>query len=161
MYLSILGLLLLYMVYLTLLEPMLKRRLFGHSQLIQSDDDGGVRVPLNTTALHCFFSNMVLPHHPSQLLLWSFIYFSLMSLSTAYHTRFILQGNWRGNAQITLTTTDSGWNQHANRSWKQHCVVKLTPSTGSGRELLKVLSHSVSDPLVTIFTGKELQQCMM
>lgn len=39
MYLSILGLLLLYMVYLTLLEPMLKRRLFGHSQLIQSDDD--------------------------------------------------------------------------------------------------------------------------
>ncbi|XP_008403478.1 transmembrane protein 9B [Poecilia reticulata] len=38
-YLSILGLLLLYMVYLTLLEPMLKRRLFGHSQLIQSDDD--------------------------------------------------------------------------------------------------------------------------
>lgn len=42
MYLSILGLLLLYMVYLTLLEPMLKRRLFGHSQLIQNDDDGGV-----------------------------------------------------------------------------------------------------------------------
>lgn len=39
MYLSILGLLLLYMVYLTLLEPMLKRRLFGHSQLIQSEDD--------------------------------------------------------------------------------------------------------------------------
>lgn len=39
MYLSILGLLLLYMVYLTLLEPMLKRRLFGHSQLIQNDDD--------------------------------------------------------------------------------------------------------------------------
>uniref|UniRef100_A0A8C6T766 TMEM9 domain family, member B n=1 Tax=Neogobius melanostomus TaxID=47308 RepID=A0A8C6T766_9GOBI len=39
MYLSILGLLLLYMIYLTLLEPMLKRRLFGHSQLIQSDDD--------------------------------------------------------------------------------------------------------------------------
>ena len=43
LYLSILGLLLLYMVYLTLLEPMLKRRLFGHSQLIQSDDDVGVR----------------------------------------------------------------------------------------------------------------------
>lgn len=42
MYLSILGLLLLYMVYLTLLEPMLKRRLFGHSQLIQNDDDVGV-----------------------------------------------------------------------------------------------------------------------
>lgn len=41
-YLSILGLLLLYMVYLTLLEPMLKRRLFGHSQLIQNDDDVGV-----------------------------------------------------------------------------------------------------------------------
>ncbi|XP_076012270.1 transmembrane protein 9B [Genypterus blacodes] len=38
-YLSILGLLLVYMVYLTLLEPILKRRLFGHSQLIQSDDD--------------------------------------------------------------------------------------------------------------------------
>ncbi|XP_015193509.1 transmembrane protein 9B isoform X2 [Lepisosteus oculatus] len=38
-YLSILGLLLLYMVYLTLLEPVLKRRLFGHSQLIQSDDE--------------------------------------------------------------------------------------------------------------------------
>uniref|UniRef100_A0A2K5IRX7 TMEM9 domain family member B n=1 Tax=Colobus angolensis palliatus TaxID=336983 RepID=A0A2K5IRX7_COLAP len=37
--LSILGLLLLYMVYLTLVEPILKRRLFGHSQLIQSDDD--------------------------------------------------------------------------------------------------------------------------
>lgn len=46
MYLSILGLLLLYMVYLTLLEPMLKRRLFGHSQLIQSDDDVGVRTAL-------------------------------------------------------------------------------------------------------------------
>ncbi|XP_046897793.1 transmembrane protein 9B isoform X1 [Hypomesus transpacificus] len=43
LYLSILGLLLLYMVYLTLLEPMLKRRLFGHSQLIQSDDDVGSR----------------------------------------------------------------------------------------------------------------------
>uniref|UniRef100_A0A8C0RG11 TMEM9 domain family member B n=2 Tax=Canis lupus familiaris TaxID=9615 RepID=A0A8C0RG11_CANLF len=41
-YLSILGLLLLYMVYLTLVEPILKRRLFGHSQLIQSDDDVGV-----------------------------------------------------------------------------------------------------------------------
>ncbi|KAM4721970.1 transmembrane protein 9B [Rhinophrynus dorsalis] len=38
-YLSILGLLLLYMLYLTLVEPMLKRRLFGHSQLIQSEDD--------------------------------------------------------------------------------------------------------------------------
>uniref|UniRef100_A0A7N8WS65 TMEM9 domain family, member B n=1 Tax=Mastacembelus armatus TaxID=205130 RepID=A0A7N8WS65_9TELE len=46
-YLSILGLLLLYMVYLTLLEPMLKRRLFGHSQLIQSDDEVGVCVSLN------------------------------------------------------------------------------------------------------------------
>lgn len=30
------------MVYLTLVEPILKRRLFGHSQLIQSDDDVGV-----------------------------------------------------------------------------------------------------------------------
>ncbi|KAG5839600.1 transmembrane protein 9B-like [Anguilla anguilla] len=38
-YLSILGLLLLYMVYLTLLEPALKRRLFRHSQLIQSEYD--------------------------------------------------------------------------------------------------------------------------
>ncbi|XP_033972790.1 transmembrane protein 9B [Trematomus bernacchii] len=45
MYLSILGLLLLYMVYLTLLEPILKRRLFGHSQLIQSDDDVGDQQP--------------------------------------------------------------------------------------------------------------------
>lgn len=36
------GLLLLYMVYLTLIEPILKRRLFGHSQLIQSDEDVGV-----------------------------------------------------------------------------------------------------------------------
>ncbi|XP_057606237.1 transmembrane protein 9B isoform X1 [Hippopotamus amphibius kiboko] len=44
-YLSILGLLLLYMVYLTLVEPILKRRLFGHSQLIQSDDDAGDHQP--------------------------------------------------------------------------------------------------------------------
>lgn len=44
-YLSILGLLLLYMVYLTLVEPILKRRLFGHSQLIQSDEDIGVSSP--------------------------------------------------------------------------------------------------------------------
>lgn len=44
-YLSILGLLLLYMVYLTLLEPILKRRLFGHSQLIQNEDDGGDQQP--------------------------------------------------------------------------------------------------------------------
>lgn len=44
-YLSILGLLLLYMVYLTLIEPMLKRRLFGHSQLIQSEDDAGDQQP--------------------------------------------------------------------------------------------------------------------
>ncbi|KAB0373871.1 hypothetical protein FD755_014127 [Muntiacus reevesi] len=44
-YLSILGLLLLYMVYLTLVEPILKRRLFGHSQLIQSDDDFGDHQP--------------------------------------------------------------------------------------------------------------------
>ena len=49
MYLSILGLLLLYMVYLTLLEPMLKRRLFGHSQLIQNYDDVGVRAECNCT----------------------------------------------------------------------------------------------------------------
>lgn len=51
MYLSILGLLLLYMVYLTLLEPILKRRLFGHSQLIQSDDDVGVCVLFNIKTL--------------------------------------------------------------------------------------------------------------
>uniref|UniRef100_A0A8C9RM86 TMEM9 domain family member B n=1 Tax=Scleropages formosus TaxID=113540 RepID=A0A8C9RM86_SCLFO len=44
-YLSILGLLILYMVYLTLVEPALKRRLFGHSQLIQSDDDLGDQQP--------------------------------------------------------------------------------------------------------------------
>ncbi|XP_033008884.1 transmembrane protein 9B [Lacerta agilis] len=44
-YLSILGLLLLYMVYLTLIEPILKRRLFGHSQLIQNDDDVGDHQP--------------------------------------------------------------------------------------------------------------------
>lgn len=44
-YLSILGLLLLYMLYLTLIEPMLKKRLFGHSQLIQSDDDVGDHQP--------------------------------------------------------------------------------------------------------------------
>ncbi|XP_071975244.1 transmembrane protein 9B [Engystomops pustulosus] len=44
-YLSILGLLLLYMVYLTLVEPMLKRRLFGHSQLIQNEDDVGDHQP--------------------------------------------------------------------------------------------------------------------
>uniref|UniRef100_A0A4W5KLX4 TMEM9 domain family, member B n=1 Tax=Hucho hucho TaxID=62062 RepID=A0A4W5KLX4_9TELE len=43
-YLSVLGLLFLYMVYLTLLEPMLKRRLFGHSQL-QNDDDVGDQQP--------------------------------------------------------------------------------------------------------------------
>uniref|UniRef100_A0A2I3MC50 TMEM9 domain family member B n=1 Tax=Papio anubis TaxID=9555 RepID=A0A2I3MC50_PAPAN len=43
--LSILGLLLLYMVYLTLVEPTPKRRLFGHSQLIQSDDDIGDHQP--------------------------------------------------------------------------------------------------------------------
>ncbi|KAJ8344021.1 hypothetical protein SKAU_G00313500 [Synaphobranchus kaupii] len=40
-YLSILVLLLLYMVYLTLLEPALKRRLFRHSHLIQSEHDVG------------------------------------------------------------------------------------------------------------------------
>lgn len=45
-YLSILGLLLLYMVYLTLVEPILKRRLLGHSQLIQSDEDIGVSSPV-------------------------------------------------------------------------------------------------------------------
>uniref|UniRef100_A0A8U7NA81 TMEM9 domain family member B n=4 Tax=Passeriformes TaxID=9126 RepID=A0A8U7NA81_CORMO len=44
-YLSILGLLLLYMVYLTLVEPILKRRLLGHSQLIQSDEDIGDHQP--------------------------------------------------------------------------------------------------------------------
>lgn len=35
------------MVYLTLLEPVLKRRLFGHSQLIQSEDEVGVSVFLH------------------------------------------------------------------------------------------------------------------
>lgn len=67
MYLSILGLLLLYMVYLTLLEPMLKRRLFGHSQLIQSDDDVGVCIPLDSSSLpltvniqHAFFYIVVI-----------------------------------------------------------------------------------------------------
>ncbi|XP_078537110.1 transmembrane protein 9B [Lissotriton helveticus] len=44
-YLSILGLLLLYMLYLTMIEPMLKKHLFGHSQLIQSDDDVGDHQP--------------------------------------------------------------------------------------------------------------------
>ncbi|RXM27169.1 Transmembrane protein 9B [Acipenser ruthenus] len=44
-YLSILGVLLLYMVYLTLLEPVLKRRLFGQSQLLQNDDDVGDHQP--------------------------------------------------------------------------------------------------------------------
>ncbi|KAK6472861.1 transmembrane protein 9B-like [Huso huso] len=44
-YLSILGVLLLYMGYLTLLEPVLKRRLFGQSQLLQNDDDVGDHQP--------------------------------------------------------------------------------------------------------------------
>ncbi|XP_041074954.1 transmembrane protein 9B-like [Polyodon spathula] len=44
-YLSILAVLLLYMVYLTLLEPVLKRRLFGQSQLLQNDDDVGDHQP--------------------------------------------------------------------------------------------------------------------
>ncbi|KAK9410021.1 transmembrane protein 9B [Crotalus adamanteus] len=44
-YLCILGLLLLYMVYLTMVEPILKRRLFGHSQLIQNDEDVGDHQP--------------------------------------------------------------------------------------------------------------------
>ncbi|KAG9331816.1 hypothetical protein JZ751_016970 [Albula glossodonta] len=44
-YLSVLGLLALYMVYLTLLEPVLKRRLFGHTQLIHSDDEVGDQQP--------------------------------------------------------------------------------------------------------------------
>ncbi|XP_072448406.1 transmembrane protein 9B isoform X1 [Chiloscyllium punctatum] len=39
-YLSILGLLLLYMVYLTLVEPLLKKRLL-RSQLLQNEDDFG------------------------------------------------------------------------------------------------------------------------
>lgn len=58
MYLSILGLLLLYMVYLTLLEPMLKRRLFGHSQLIQNYDDVGVRAACNPPNWLCVVSHM-------------------------------------------------------------------------------------------------------
>lgn len=57
MYLSILGLLLLYMVYLTLLEPILKRRLFGHSQLIQNDDDVGVCVPPTCRNLYLVIKN--------------------------------------------------------------------------------------------------------
>ncbi|MGH0130203.1 UNVERIFIED_CONTAM: hypothetical protein FKN15_041714 [Acipenser sinensis] len=44
-YLSILGVLLLYMGYLTLLEPVLKRHLFGQSQLLQNDDDVGDHQP--------------------------------------------------------------------------------------------------------------------
>uniref|UniRef100_A0A4X2L0T9 TMEM9 domain family member B n=1 Tax=Vombatus ursinus TaxID=29139 RepID=A0A4X2L0T9_VOMUR len=44
-YLSILGLLLLYIVYLIFVEPILKRHLFGHSQLLQSDDDVGDHQP--------------------------------------------------------------------------------------------------------------------
>lgn len=54
-YLSVLGLLLLYMVYLTLVEPMLKRRLFGHSQLIQNDDDVGV-----SSLVSCFIAHPVM-----------------------------------------------------------------------------------------------------
>ena len=61
-YLSILGLLLLYMVYLTLLEPMLKRRLFGHSQLIQSDDDVGVCLHFCTLCYGLY----VFPNHSGQ-----------------------------------------------------------------------------------------------
>ncbi|KAI1903903.1 hypothetical protein AGOR_G00000200 [Albula goreensis] len=48
-YLSVLGLLALYMVYLTLLEPVLKRRLFGHTQLIHSDDEVGDQQPFANT----------------------------------------------------------------------------------------------------------------
>lgn len=40
------------MVYLTLIEPILKRRLFGHSQLLQSDDDVGVSSGAGVAA-HC------------------------------------------------------------------------------------------------------------
>ncbi|XP_060694487.1 transmembrane protein 9B isoform X2 [Chiloscyllium punctatum] len=43
-YLSILGLLLLYMVYLTLVEPLLKKRLL-RSQLLQNEDDFGDTQP--------------------------------------------------------------------------------------------------------------------
>lgn len=67
MYLSILGLLLLYMVYLTLLEPMLKRRLFGHSQLIQNYDDVGVSTmritPRACGHIHCYVPHVL--HHLS------------------------------------------------------------------------------------------------
>ncbi|KAK7811613.1 hypothetical protein U0070_006049 [Myodes glareolus] len=57
-YLSILGLLLLYMVYLTLVEPILKRRLFGHSQLLQSDDDVGVyAVPVISDTFYLGFQD--------------------------------------------------------------------------------------------------------
>ncbi|OCT82100.1 transmembrane protein 9B [Xenopus laevis] len=44
-YLSVLGMLLLYMFYLTIVEPILKRKLFGHSQLIQSEHDVGDHQP--------------------------------------------------------------------------------------------------------------------
>lgn len=68
MYLSILGLLLLYMVYLTLLEPMLKRRLFGHSQLIQNYDDVGVSDRADRTALAlcvpCVLHQLLAPNAP-------------------------------------------------------------------------------------------------
>ncbi|XP_043561799.1 transmembrane protein 9B isoform X1 [Chiloscyllium plagiosum] len=43
-YLSILGLLLLYMVYLTLVEPLLKKRIL-RSQLLQNEDDFGDTQP--------------------------------------------------------------------------------------------------------------------
>ncbi|XP_072128686.1 transmembrane protein 9B isoform X1 [Mobula birostris] len=43
-YLSILGLLLLYMIYLTLMEPLLKKRLF-HSRPLQNEEDFGDTQP--------------------------------------------------------------------------------------------------------------------
>ncbi|XP_032894874.1 transmembrane protein 9B [Amblyraja radiata] len=43
-YLSILGLLLLYMIYLTLVEPLLKKRLF-HSRPLQNEEDFGDTQP--------------------------------------------------------------------------------------------------------------------
>ncbi|XP_061078045.1 transmembrane protein 9B-like [Conger conger] len=60
-YLSILGLLLLYMVYLTLLEPVLKRRLFRHTQLLQSEHDDRDQEPFadSRTALPRSRSNML------------------------------------------------------------------------------------------------------
>uniref|UniRef100_UPI00398F48CB transmembrane protein 9B isoform X2 n=1 Tax=Pristiophorus japonicus TaxID=55135 RepID=UPI00398F48CB len=54
-YLSILGLLLLYMIYLTLVEPLLKKRLF-RSQLLQNEEDFGILHDL--LSIFCFYSRL-------------------------------------------------------------------------------------------------------